>query len=307
MSNINRRQWIAASLSAAVPSVFGLHAEGREDITNDSANSNVSRRKEMMSNTEKKANLKGNIHQAVSRWCYSDIPFPQFCDICREMGIVGIDLVMPEDWKMVVDHGLAVSMGSLPEVNITEGINRTENHDKVVACYEKYIPIAADLGITNVISLSGNRGGIDDEAGIAACTEAMKRVMPTAEKYGVTVHMELLNEYDHTDYHCSHTSWGAEVCRRVGSPNFKLLYDIYHMQRSEGEIIGTIRKYADYIGHYHTGGNPGRNDIDNTQEIYYPAIMRAILETGFSGFVAHEFVPRDGINSLRRAVEICDV
>ena len=309
MANINRREWIAAALSAAVPlaGAGGLLAENGGGNIGDLKNKNSSDKTEAMSNIEKQANLKGNIHQAVSRWCYSSIPFPEFCDTCRQMGIVGIDLVMPDDWKMVIDHGLAVSMGSLPEVNITEGINREENHDRIVACYEKYIPIAAELGITNVISLSGNRGGLDDESGIAACAKAMKRVMPTAEKYGVTVHMELLNEYDHTDYQCSHTSWGAEVCRRVGSPRFKLLYDIYHMQRSEGEIIGTIRKYADFIGHYHTGGNPGRNDIDQTQELYYPAIMRAILETGYTGFVAHEFMPRDGLNSLRRAVEICDV
>ena len=161
MDTINRRQWIAAALTASVPLVCtqGLLAENGGGNTENLANKNISGKTETMSDISKAANLKGNIHQAVSRWCYGNIPFPEFCDTCRQMGIVGIDLVMPDDWKMVIDHGLAVSMGSLPEVNITEGINREENHDRIVACYEKYIPIAAELGITNVISLSGNRGG----------------------------------------------------------------------------------------------------------------------------------------------------
>ena len=294
MERISRRKLLQSAACGAA--MFGL-----------SGNLFSQDEKSMEKKFEKSENFKGNIRQSVSKWCFGKIPYEEFCGICARMGMVGIDLVMPEDWKTVADHGMIVTMGSLPDVTIETGFNRVENHDKLVAVYEKYIPMAADLKVPNVICMSGNRAGLDDETAIANCVTGLKRVMPLAEKYGVNVMMELLNEYDHTDYQCSHVAWGAKVCEGIGSQRFRLLYDIYHMQRMEGEIIGNIRKYRECIGHYHTGGNPGRNDIDDTQELYYPAIMRAILETGFSGFVAHEFIPKNGLESLYNAVLTCDV
>jgi len=174
--------------------------------------------------------------------------------------------------------------------------------------YERLIPIAAEKKVPNIICMSGNREGISDEEGMENCAVGIKKLMPTAERYGITIHMELLNSLrDHADYQADKTPWGAELVEKVGSEWFKLLYDIYHMQIMEGNLIDNIRKYKDVIGHYHTAGVPGRLDLDDQQEIYYPAVMRAIKETGFKGFVAHEFRPKNGIQSLRDAVKLCDV
>jgi hydroxypyruvate isomerase len=184
-----------------------------------------------------------------------------------------------------------------------------ENHDKFVAGFERLIPLAAEAGFPNIICFSGNRRGQSDEDGLKNCAIGLKRVMALAEEKKVTLVMELLNsKVDHKDYQCDRTAWGVELCKRVGSERFKLLYDIYHMQIMEGDIIRTLKNAAPYIAHYHTGGNPGRNEIDETQEIYYPAVMRAILETGFQGFVAQEFIPkRDPLASLKQGIHICDV
>ena len=179
-------------------------------------------------------------------------------------------------------------------MGITKGFNRIEYHDQLVASYENLIPLAADAGIKNVICFSGNRDGLDDEQGIDNCVKGLKRLMKLAESKQVNVVMELLNsKVDHKDYQCDHTAWGAEMCRRVGSERMKLLYDIYHMQIMEGDLIRNIRENSQYIAHYHTGGVPGRNEIDDSQEIYYPAVMKAIVETGFDGFVAQEFIPEE--------------
>ncbi len=253
--------------------------------------------------------VKGNIRQSVSYWCYGGIPLDKFADICKNLGMVGIDLLSPgEQWEVMAKKDMIVTMGNVPGASIEKGFNRIENHDDLVAAYEKWIPEAAKMKVPNLICFSGNRAGMGDEQGIENCVKGLKRVVPIAEKHGVTLHMELLNSKDHKDYQADTTPWAAEIARQIGSERFKLLYDIYHMQRMEGDLINNIREYKDVIGHYHTGGNPGRNEIDETQEINYPPIMKAILKTGYKGFVAHEFMPKreDKLASLRQAVEICD-
>jgi hydroxypyruvate isomerase len=255
------------------------------------------------------AALKGRIHHAVCRWCYGKLSLDELCKAAKAIGISGIDLLGPGEWPTVKKYGLICSMANGPG-GIDSGFNQVENHDKLVQGFETLIPKVADAGIENVICFSGNRRGLGDEQGIANCVKGLKRVMKLAEAKKVTLILELLNsKKDHKDYQADHTAWGAEVCRQVGSERLKLLYDIYHMQIMEGDLISTIKQYAEYIGHYHTGGVPGRAEIDETQEIYYPAVMRAIVQTGFRGFVAQEFMPRgkDPLDSLRKAVQICDV
>ncbi len=250
---------------------------------------------------------KGKIRQSVSKWCFGKIPLAEFIPLCKKIGLVGIDLLDPNDWDLMLQNDMIVTMGNVPGCNIPKGFNREEHHDKLLEAYEHWIPIAAAKKVPNLICFSGNREGLADEKGLEVCVKGLKRVAPIAEKHGINICMELLNSKDHKDYQCDRTPWGGEMCRRVGSERIKVLYDIYHMQRMEGDLINTIREYKDIIGHYHTGGNPGRNDIDETQEIYYPPIMKAILETGYTGIVAHEFLPKNGLVSLRRGVEICDV
>lgn len=255
-------------------------------------------------------NLKGNINHAACRWCYNKIPMDKFLDAAKEIGLKGIDLLGPDEWQLAIDKGLTCSMTTGDKFGITKGFNDPSLHEALYDNYANLIPKAADAGITNVICFSGNRNGLSDEKGIENCAKGLKKVVKIAEKHGVTLIMELLNsKVDHADYQCDHTAWGAELCKKVGSDHFKLLYDIYHMQIMEGDVIATIKKYHEYIGHYHTGGVPGRNEIDETQELYYPAIMKAIVETGFKGFVAQEFVPTwdDPLKALAKAVEICDV
>lgn len=254
-------------------------------------------------------NLKGRINHAVCKWCYGKIPLEDFCKSAKEMGIKGIDLLGPDEWAVVKKHGLICSLPQGAGKGIGQGFNDPKLHDELVASYEAIFPKLKEAGLDKVICFSGNRHGMSDEDGMNNCVTGIKRLMPSAEKYGVTMIMELLNsKVDHKDYMCDHSGWGAEMCKRVGSPNIKLLYDIYHMQIMEGDIIRNIRAHNQYIGHYHTGGNPGRNEIDESQEIYYPAIMKAIVDTGYKGFVAQEFIPkRDPLTSLREAVMICDV
>jgi hydroxypyruvate isomerase len=262
-----------------------------------------------MSNTEFKA-LKGNIRHAVCRWCYNSIPLEDFCRAAAQMGISAIDLVGPRDWPTLRKHGLHSSMCNGAEINLTDGWNDTRFHDELVKRYTEMIPQVAAAGYTNLICFSGNRRGKDDETGWKNCTEGLKKIMAIAEKHKVVLVMELLNSrVDHADYQCDRTAWGVELVNRIGSPNFKLLYDIYHMQIDEGDVISTIRKYHTHIAHYHTGGVPGRHEIDDSQELYYPAIMKAIVATGFQGFVAQEFIPSwpDKLAALRKGVEICDV
>lgn len=256
------------------------------------------------------SDLKGNINHAVCRWCYNDIPMEDFCVGAKEIGIKGIDLVGPKDWPILKKFGLHSSMCNGAEINLVDGWNDTAFHTQLIRNYSEMIPLVAAAGYTNLICFSGNRRGKDDETGLKNCTDGLKQIMSLAEKNNVMVIMELLNSrVDHKDYQCDKTAWGVELAKRIGSPNFKLLYDIYHMQIDEGDVIRTIRDNQQYIGHYHTGGVPGRNEIDETQELYYPSIMQAIVKTGFKGFVAQEFIPtwNDKLGALKHGVEICDV
>lgn len=256
--------------------------------------------------------LKGKINHSVCAWCYNGIPLDDLCKASKEYGIASIDLVAPADFGIVKKHGLTVGMvaSNGREWGITKGWNRKEHHDKLVEYFTHYINETSAAGYTNLICFSGNREGMSDEQGLANCAEGLKKVMSYAEKKNVTLVMELLNsKVNHPDYQCDRTNWGVELCKTIGSNNFKLLYDIYHMQIMEGDVIHTIRDNQQYIAHYHTGGVPGRNEIDETQELYYPAIMKAIHDTGFKGFVAQEFVPKhaDKLASLRQAIGICDI
>jgi hydroxypyruvate isomerase len=254
---------------------------------------------------------RGRLKQSVSRWCYGKFPLPELCRAVAEMGLLGIDLLEEKDWPVVRDHGLVCTMGSGAGATIAEGINDPANHDRIMGALEAMIPRAEKAGVPNLITLVGNRKpGIDDEAASDNCVSALLRVKPVAEAHGVNVCVELLNsKVDHPGYQGDRTRFVVDVVKAVDSPRIKALYDIYHMQIMEGDIIRTIRENAAFIGHLHTGGVPGRHEIDDTQELHYPAICRAIVETGFSGYLAHEFVPtrEDPLASLRDAVERCDV
>ena len=254
--------------------------------------------------------LKGNINHSVCRWCYNDLSVEELCIQAKKIGIKGIDLVGPKDWPTLKQYGLDSPMCNGAEISLTQGFNNKKYHETLVKNYSDMIPLVAKAGYTNLICFSGSREGMDNETGWNNCVEGLKKVIRLAEKHKVVLVMELLNsKVDHKDYQCDRTSWGAELAKRLGSENFKLLYDIYHMQIDEGDIIRNINDYHQYINHYHTGGVPGRNEIDDTQELYYPAIMCAILKTGFKGYVAQEFIPlkKDKIASLKNAIEICDV
>ena len=253
--------------------------------------------------------LKGNIHHSVSKWCFGGYALDEFCEICKSIGIESIELLDPQDWPIVQKHGLTVAMAQGAGLGIDNGFNNPDLHEQLIASYQEVIPKVADAGLTNLICFSGKRNGLTDEQGWENCAKGLKQLMPLAEKHNVVLVMELLNSYGHQDYQCDHTAWGVELCKRIGSPNFKLLYDIYPMQIMEGNIIDTIKNNIQYIGHIHTGGNPGRNEIDDTQELYYPAIMKAIVETGYKGFVGQEYIPKeeDKVASLTKCIRICDV
>jgi hydroxypyruvate isomerase len=256
----------------------------------------------------KSAPATGGIRHSVCRWCYNKMPLEEFARAVKDMGLESIELLGPDEWHVVQKLGLTCAIAN-GTTTIPQGLNRLENHEKMVPSMIGRIGEVAAAGLPNVIVFSGNRDGMDDELGLENCAIALKQIVPAAEKAGVTVCMELLNsKVNHADYMCDRTHWGVELVKRVGSERFKLLYDIYHMQIMEGDVIATIRENAAYIGHYHTGGVPGRNEIDEGQELYYPAIMRAIRDTGYKGFVAQEFIPkRDPLTSLREGVRICTV
>ena len=253
---------------------------------------------------------KGAINHSVCRWCYNGIPLEDLCRAGKAMGLQSVELQGPAEWPTLKKFGLTCAMANGAGMGIEKGFNRLEHHDKLIESYSDVIPKCADAGLTNLICFSGNRAGLPDEKGIENCAIGLKKLMPLAEKHKVNVVMELLNsKVNHKDYQCDKTPWGVALCKAVGSERFKLLYDIYHMQIMEGDVIATIQKYHQYIAHYHTGGVPGRNEIDETQELHYPAIMRAIVATGFKGHVAQEFIPKrpDAIASLKQGVDICDV
>jgi len=259
---------------------------------------------------EKEFKLKNNINHSVCQWCYGDIPLEVFLKNLNDLGIGAIDLIGPKDWHLLKKHTIHCAMCNGAEISLTEGWSDPKYHEILIKNYREIIPKVAEAGYTNLICFSGNRRGMEDEVGLQHCVDGLKQILSLAEKHGVVIQMELLNsKVDHADYMCDHAKWGAELCQQLDSDNFKLLYDIYHMQIMEGDVIRTIQDYHQYFGHYHTGGNPGRHEIDETQELYYPAIMKAILETGFKGHVAQEFIPtwKDKIAALKQGVTICDV
>ena len=257
--------------------------------------------------------MKGNINHSVCRWCYGNIPLDELCASAKKIGISAIDLVGPKDWPTLQKYGLYSSMCNGAEINLTDGWNSPEFHARLIKNYSEMIPIVAKAGYRQLICFSGSKRNLDNETGWKNCADGLKQVMGIAEKHKVTLVMELLNsKIDHKDYQCDRTAWGVELAKQIGSENFKLLYDIYHMQIDEGDVIRTIKEYHPYLSHYHTGGVPGRREINESQELYYPAIMKAIVELGFKGYVAQEFIPtpkdaKGQIASLEAAVKICDV
>ncbi len=254
--------------------------------------------------------MKGNLKQSVCRWCFGGMKLEDLATAAKGMGYQSIELLDPQDWPVVAKAGLTCAVGNMVRSNpIQKGFNRVENHDAIIKELEERLPLVKEAGIPNQICFSGNRAGLDDKEGLKNCAKGLKRITPLAEKLGVTIIMELLNsKRDHGDYQCDRTPWGVDLVNEVGSDRFKLLYDIYHMQIMEGDVIATIQKHHKAIGHYHTAGNPGRNEFDDTQELNYKGICSAIVATGFKGFLGQEFMPkRDGMTSLREAFEICDV
>ncbi|MFP5260412.1 MAG: hydroxypyruvate isomerase family protein [Blastocatellia bacterium] len=290
MKNIGRRDALMRMGAAAVGSIFLPSMIGALGV--------------------EKAVKKGRLKQSVSFWCYQkNFKLPEFARAVADMGLTAIDLLQPAEWEAVRQYGLVCSLGYADAAKIPEGLNNKANHDAIVRGLEKAIPLAEKMGVPNLIAFFGNRLGISDAQAVDNCVTGLNRVKKVAEDHGVTVCVELLNsKVDHRGYQGDRTAFGLQVVKAVGSARVKLLYDIYHMQIMEGDIIRTIRDSHEYIAHYHTGGVPGRHEIDDTQELNWAAVCKAIVDTGFKGYVAHEFVPtRDPLKSLREAVVMCDV
>jgi len=263
---------------------------------------------------EESYSLKGNIKHSVCAWTYSFLPLDDMCRLVKKIGFTAIDLLAPKDWPTIQKHGITCSMCyTAGKISLTEGWNNKNNHDWLIKDFTEAIPLVAKAGYKNLICFSGNRNGLTDDIGMNNCAEGLKKIMLLAEQNNVIVQMELFNsKVDHKDYMADKSAWGVELCRKIGSPNFKLLYDIYHMQVNEGDVIRTIRDHHQYFGHYHTAGVPGRHEIDESQELFYPAIMKAIAATGYQGYVAQEFIPtgketKEKIAALKKAIKICDV
>ncbi|MDI9365263.1 MAG: TIM barrel protein [Flavobacterium sp.] len=254
--------------------------------------------------------LKKNINHSVCRWTYDFLPLEELCKVVNTIGFSAIDLCGPKDWATLKQYNIYSSMCNGAEISLVKGWNDTQYHATLIKNYTDMIPLVAAAGYKNLICFSGNRNGMANEVGMKNCADGLKQIMSTAEKHGVTIIMELLNsKVNHKDYMCDRSQWGVDLCKMIGTENFKLLYDIYHMQIDEGDVISTINAHHQYFGHYHTGGVPGRHEINDTQELYYPAIMKAILATGYKGYVAQEFIPtgNDKIGSLKQAINICDI
>jgi hydroxypyruvate isomerase len=265
------------------------------------------------STTSEDNDLKGNVHHSVSRWTYGDLDIEALCLLVKSLGFNAIDLVGPEDWPVLQKHNIDSSMCNGAELNLVDGWIHPQFHDELTKRYLAHIDLMEQAGYKNLVCFSGNARGMDPKEGLENAVNGIRRILPAAEKKGVIIQLELFNsKVDHPDYMADNSPWGLQLCKRLDSPNFKLLYDIYHMQISEGDIIRTIRENHQYFGHYHTAGVPGRNEIDETQELFYPAIVKAILETGYKGYLAQEFVPtpktpEGRVQSLRQAIQICDV
>ena len=292
-SNINRRKAIKAmalgSSAMALPNLVSSH----ESFSDSNP-------------------LKGNVNHSVCQWCYGDIPLEVLAREAKKLGLVGIDLIGPDSWDILKKYDLDSTMCNGAELNLVDGFNDVKFHNKLIPRYMEHIDLVSKAGYKNLICFSGNRRGMDDELGLKNSVKGLKAILSHAEKKGVVLTMELLNsKVDHSDYMCDNSNWGVALCKELDSDNFKLLYDIYHMQIMEGDVIRTIQENHRYYGHYHTAGVPGRNEIDETQELYYPAIMEAILKTGFKGIVAQEFIPQNhannGFDSLADSIRRCDV
>jgi hydroxypyruvate isomerase len=249
----------------------------------------------------------GRLNQSVCRWCFGNQSLEELCLWAKDLGLVGIDLLTPADFPTIQKHGLACTMVSSHP--LTDGLCDPKYHRASIEQIAAAVEATAAAGFKNVICFSGNARGIDRQTGIKNCVTALREVVPLAEKKQVVLCMELLNSrVDHPDYMCDRSEWGIELCKQVGSDHFKLLYDIYHMQIMEGDLIRSIQNNHQYFGHYHTAGNPGRHELDERQEMYYPPIARAIADTGFQGFFAHEFIPTgDPRGGLAAAVAQCRV
>ena len=290
MARVTRRQALAAASVATAGAALGPRASAQ---------------------TGGGAVKRGRLKQSVCRWCYQRIPLEDFCKGVAAIGLTAIDLLQPNEWEVAARHGLLCSTGYPGEGGgtIPDGLNNRALHDQIVSTFKTALPQAKKMRVPNLITFFGNRKGMSDQEAIDNCVAALGRIKPMAEEHDVTVVVELLNsKVDHRDYQGDHTVFGAQVMKAVNSPRVKLLYDIYHMQIMEGDIIRTIGQNKDLFAHYHTGGVPGRNELDPTQELQWPAIAKAILDTGYTGYFAHEFIPtRDPLTSLREAVELCDV
>ncbi len=252
---------------------------------------------------------KNRIHQSVCRWCYQKMSVDQLSEYAAQIGLKGVDLLQPEEYEIPRRYGILCTMAYAGGGDIGKAMNRVDHHAAIEEGFRKNIPLAAKAGVPNVITFSGNRAGMSDDEGARNTIAGLNRVKKIAEDNGVTICLELLNsKRDHHDYMCDHTAWGVHVMQEVNSPNVKLLYDIYHMQIMEGDLIATIRENVRWIGHFHTGGVPGRHELDGTQEVQWDAVMRAIADSGYKAYVAHEFLPTgDPLVSLRKAADLCDV
>jgi hydroxypyruvate isomerase len=290
--NVNRREFLAAGAGVGAASLIGAERA--------SATADVRR-------------VVASFKHSVCRWPFRQFTVDELSRTAKELGLDSVELLEPEEWPIAKSYGLTCAMGyaAVPDrtTRLTRGFNDVANHSWLVPAYLRAIPLAAAAGIPNLICFSGNRAGMSDEQGLANCATGLAALMPAAKQHGVTICMELLNsKVDHKDYQCDRTPWGVALVQRLDSDRFRLLYDIYHMQIMEGDVIRTIRDNHKHIAHYHTAGVPGRHEIDASQELNYPAIMKAIAETGFSGYVAQEFIPtRDARTSLAEAVRICRV
>jgi hydroxypyruvate isomerase len=291
MSGMTRREALAAAGVAAAGMVLSPSDAGAQSAGN--------------------AVKKGRLKQSVCRWCYERIPLEEFCKSVRDMGLTAIDLLQPAEWEVAERFGLICSTGYPGQGggSIVDGLNNRMLHDQIVRTFEAAFPKAKKMGVPNLITFFGNRKGMPDGEAVDNCVNALGRLRPMAESYGINVVVELLNsKVDHADYQGDRTAFGVKVVKGVGSERIKLLYDIYHMQIMEGDIIRTIQQNRQWFAHYHTGGVPGRHELDPTQELQWPAVAKAIVDTGYTGYFAHEFIPtRDPISSLREAVALCDV
>jgi len=302
--NVTRRDMIKTTATVGVATLVTNGAAALAQQQQQQQHQQQQEQPAAAQETEKKGG--GRLRQSVCQWCFKNWEKEEFCQNAQKLGLVGIDLVGPDWFDSLKKHKLISTMTRTH--GIEKGLNRQENWESCLKSIRDAIDANAAEGYPNVITFSGNRAGMSDEEGLKNCAEALKKIVGHAEEKKVTICMELLNSKQHKDYMCDHTQWGVDLCKAVGSERFKLLYDIYHMQIMEGDIIATIRKHEKYLGHYHTAGVPGRHELDENQELQYDAIMRAIADTKFEGIVAQEFTPtRGAYASLEQAVKICDV